>query len=200
MDEHPPALWRSLEDLAHEGAAGAGIALPLSPARRDFLKLAAAAAALAGAGCQGPVEEIVPYAHPAEAPAGVPRFFATSMTLGGCATGVLVESNMGRPTKVEGNPAHPASLGATDVYAQASVLELWDPDRSRAIRRHGALVSRAGLETGWHDALARLEAAHGEGLRILTGYTSSLAFTRQLDGGDGALPCGAPSLLGAAAS
>src|SRR2546429_9395825 len=64
---------------------------------------------------------------------GKPLFFATAMTMGGLATGLLVESHMGRPTKVEGNPLHPASLGATDAFAQASVLSLYDPDRSQTL-------------------------------------------------------------------
>jgi len=180
----PIRLWRSLEELEeNRGPRGEAIAMPaaFSPARRDFLKLAAAAAALAGAGCRGPVEEIVPYVRAPDAPAGLPSFYATEMTLGGLATGLLVESNMGRPTKVEGNPAHPASLGATDVFAQASVLQLWDPDRSQAIRRAGAIVSRAELESEWHDALAKLEARRGAGLRILTGDSGSPTLAAQMD-------------------
>ncbi|HET7547955.1 MAG TPA: 4Fe-4S dicluster domain-containing protein [Usitatibacter sp.] len=173
-------LWRSLEEL-EAARAGIGARLPFSPGRREFLKLAAAAAALAGAGCQGPVEEIVPHVHPTSPPPGIPSYYASTMTLGGHGTGVLVESNMGRPTKVEGNPAHPASLGATDIYAQASVLQLWDPDRSRAVRRAGAIVPRGEFESQWHDALAALEAKHGEGLRILCGYSASPTLAAQRD-------------------
>jgi len=174
----PIRFWRSLDEV-EEGLAGGRSGF--SAARRDFLKLAAAAAALAGAGCSRPVEEIVPYVHSPGIAPGVPRYFATAMTMEGCATGVLVESNMGRPTKVEGNPAHPASLGGTGVHAQASVLQLWDPDRSQAIRRRGAIASRAALEAEWHDALSALEARGGEGLRILTGYTSSPTFASQME-------------------
>ena len=155
------------------------IPIRFSPARREFLKLSAAAAALATAGCSPPSEEIVPYVKGGEAAAGVPRFFATAMTLGGHATGVLVESNLGRPTKVEGNPAHPASLGATDVFAQASILDLWDPARSRAIRRGEAIVPRTGMEAALRDRLASLEARGGEGLRVLAGYSSSPTFAAQ---------------------
>ncbi|HSN20080.1 MAG TPA: 4Fe-4S dicluster domain-containing protein [Usitatibacter sp.] len=176
----PIRLWRSLEEFeaARDGHAHGPA---FSPGRREFLKLAAAAAALAGAGCQGPVEEIVPYVHPVSPPPGIPSYFASTMTLGGYGTGVLVESNMGRPTKVEGHPAHPASLGASDVFAQASVLQLWDPDRSRAIRRGGAIVARGEFESEWHDALAKLEAKGGEGLRILCGYSGSPTLAAQRD-------------------
>ena len=75
-------------------------------------------------------EEIIP---------GKPLFFATAMTLGGVATGLLVESHEGRPTKIEGNPDHPGSLGATDLFAQASVLTLYDPDRSQSIVQLGEI-------------------------------------------------------------
>ena len=174
----PIRFWRCLEEIEAQGAAAA-CASPFSPGRREFLKLGAAAAALAGAGCSGPVEEIVPHVHPALSPPGVPVYFATSHVLGGYATGILARSDMGRPTKVEGNPAHPASLGATDVYAQASVLQLWDPDRSRSIRRRGAIVPRGELESQWHDALAQLESRHGEGLRILCARSSSPTLAMQ---------------------
>src|SRR5690349_1130004 len=106
--------------------------------RRDFLKFSAASAALATGACSRPSEPIVPYAHqPENELPGVPRFYASAVSFLGAAEGVLVESNTGRPTKVEGNPAHPGSLGATSVHGQAAVLGLWDPDRSKAPRRGG---------------------------------------------------------------
>ena len=104
--------------------------------RRGFLKLMGASIALAGAtACtRQPDELLVPYVRqPEEVVPGRPLFFATAMTLGGIATGLLAESHVGRPTKLEGNPEHPSSLGATDLLAQASVLTMYDPDRSRAI-------------------------------------------------------------------
>ncbi len=98
--------------------------------RRKFLQLMGASLALAGlsACTKQPPEPIVAYVRqPEEVIPGKPLFFATAVTLSGVATGVLVESHLGRPTKVEGNPDHPASLGAADAFAQASVLSLYDP-------------------------------------------------------------------------
>ena len=83
---------------------------------------------------------------------GKPLFFATAMTLGGTATGLLVESHEGRPTKIEGNPEHPESLGATDVFAQAAVLGLYDPDRARAVTNIGEIRP-------WPTFLATIRAA-----------------------------------------
>ena len=112
-----------------------------SAERRTFLKIMAASLALAGAGCSGPPQEvIVPYVRmPEEMVPGKPLYYATAFIHHGYAQGVLVESEMGRPTKVEGNPEHPASLGATGIFAQASVLQLWDPDRSQTVQRGDAL-------------------------------------------------------------
>ncbi|HET9580487.1 MAG TPA: 4Fe-4S dicluster domain-containing protein [Usitatibacter sp.] len=177
----PASLWRALDESAMapaaEGEAGQG---PFRLTRRDFLKLAAASAALASAGCRGPVEEIVPYVRAPGADAGVPRFFATAMTLGGLATGLLVESNMGRPTKIEGNPAHPASLGATGVFEQAAVLDLWDPERGTALTHRGQPSTRAALETALAQAFSSASARHGEGLSLLMRYSSSPTLAAQL--------------------
>jgi len=148
--------------------------------RREFLKLSAAAAALATAGCRGPVEEIVPYVNPRLVAPGLPQFFASAMTLGGCATGVLVESNMGRPTKIEGNPSHPASLGSTSVFEQAAILELWDPDRASALAMRGQPQASDALQTALLGRMQRLEQRHGEGLRILMRYESSPTLAAQL--------------------
>ncbi len=93
--------------------------------RRNFLKLMGASLALAGLGActRQPTEFVMPYVTaPEQLIPGVPQFYATAVTLSGVATGVLMESHMGRPTKVEGNPQHPASLGKTDAITQASVL------------------------------------------------------------------------------
>src|SRR5207249_6160430 len=123
--------WRSVEELAdnEEFRAFLEAEFPRQAAvldavgRRQFLKLMGASLALAGlnACTRQPTEKVVPYVKaPEEIVPGEPLFFATAMSLGGIASGVLVESHMGRPTKVEGNPEHPASRGATDAFAQAS--------------------------------------------------------------------------------
>jgi molybdopterin-containing oxidoreductase family iron-sulfur binding subunit len=156
------------------------------PSRRRFLKLMAASAALAGAGCSGPpAETIVPYVHmPEQEVPGLPLFYATAFVRRGFAHGVLVETNMGRPTKVEGNPEHPVSLGTTDVFAQASILQMWDPDRSQTVQQR---VDQASELSTWAAFEAALEARRphfardgGAGLRILTGTITSPTLAAQL--------------------
>ena len=131
--------------------------------RRDMLKIMGASAALAGIG--GCIEErpdkLMPYSmQPPEVTPAVPRMYATSMVVDGFATGVLVQSRDGRPIKVEGNPEHPASLGATDVFAQASVLQLYDPDRAHAI-------TRDGVPSSWLRFYAEVADTARPGLRFL---------------------------------
>ena len=108
--------------------------------RRNFLKLMGASLALAGltACTRQPTEHIMPYVRqPEDLIPGKPLFYATATTLGGVANGVLAESHEGRPTKMEGNPEHPATLGACDAFRQASVLQLYDPDRAQAVTHGG---------------------------------------------------------------
>ena len=149
--------------------------------RRDVLKVAATSAALAGlsACTKLPTEKIVPYVRqPEQIIPGKPLFYATSMTMQGVATGLLVESHMGRPTKIEGNPEHPGSLGGTDVFLQASVLDLYDPDRSQAVLHNGHI-------SNWEAFVAemanqRAGQGKGGGLRILTETVSSPTLASQL--------------------
>jgi molybdopterin-containing oxidoreductase family iron-sulfur binding subunit len=127
--------------------------------RRRLFEAAGAAVAMAGAeGCsRGPREAIVPYVdQPPEVTPGVPNFYATTMLLGGYGVGLLVESHEGRPTKIEGNPHHPASLGGLGTIHQASIFGLYDPTRAREILHHGA-------PAGWREA-ARVLASAGVGL------------------------------------
>ena len=111
--------------------------------RRTFLKIMGASAALAGlSGCiRWPEERLTPYAHrPANRMDGMPVHYATAMEEGGMGYGVLAVSYDGRPTKVDGNPTHPLNKGASDVCLQASVLNVYDPDRARGVvkpRRRG---------------------------------------------------------------
>jgi MoCo/4Fe-4S cofactor protein with predicted Tat translocation signal len=150
--------------------------------RRDILKLMAASAAMAGlsACTKLPTERIVPYVRPPEEIIpGKPLFYATSMPLSGVATGVLVESHMGRPTKVEGNPDHPGSLGGTNVFLQASILGLYDPDRSQTVIHEG----RIG---GWGAFLAAMGTVRGQlaptgrGMRLLTETVTSPTLAAQI--------------------
>ena len=142
--------WRSLEELAetktfqeflHREFPRQASEWAPSMNRRHFLRLMGASLALAGlSGCAGrPPEKIVPYVEaPEKTVPGKPLFFATAMQVGGYAIGLLAESHMNRPTKIEGNPDHPASLGATDAFAQASILTLYDPDRAKEISHDGS--------------------------------------------------------------
>jgi molybdopterin-containing oxidoreductase family iron-sulfur binding subunit len=189
--------WRGLEELAGGDAfeemlyrefpdQAAEWTDPVT--RRQFLTLAAASLALAGvSGCSSkpaPAEKIMPYVRQPEGMLpGKPLYFATAMPLCGLAAGLLVKSNEGRPTKVEGNPRHPASLGATDVFAQASVLGLYDPDRSQS-------VTHLGRPQPWNRALTELRKAldeqrkvGGAGLRVLIGTVTSPSLADLLTGG-----------------
>ena len=153
------------------------------PSRRRFLKLMAASAALAGAGCSGPpAEPIVPYVTmPEQGVPGLPMFYASAFVRRGIAHGVLVESNMGRPTKVEGNPDHLVSGGATDVFAQAAILQMWDPDRSQAVFRGEEMATWGAFEAALQARRPRFEAAGGAGLAILTGTVTSPTLAHQME-------------------
>ncbi|HEY2893184.1 MAG TPA: hypothetical protein VGJ16_03200, partial [Pirellulales bacterium] len=151
--------------------------------RRSVLKLMAASAALSGltACTKLPPEKIVPYVRaPEEIIPGKPLFYATSMPHRGMGVGLLVESHMGRPTKVEGNPEHPASLGASDIFAQASVLSLYDPDRSQVVLREGRISEWPSFVSMVSKLRGELKSIRGAGLRILTGATSSPTFADQM--------------------
>jgi molybdopterin-containing oxidoreductase family iron-sulfur binding subunit len=185
-------FWRSLDELAddpvfHERVgrefptAVEAITDPLE--RRSFLRLAGASLALAGvtACTKQPVEKIVPYVRqPEELIPGKPLFFATAMPLGGTGVGLLVESHEGRPTKVEGNPLHPASLGATDVFAQATILDLYDPDRARVVTNGGEIRPWPQFLATIRAALVGQHAVKGAGLRILTESIASPTLAAQL--------------------
>jgi molybdopterin-containing oxidoreductase family iron-sulfur binding subunit len=139
--------------------------------RRNFLKLMSASLALAGVGActRQPPEAIVPYVkQPEDIVPGRPLFFASAIPLGGVARPVLVESHMGRPTKIEGNPEHPASLGAADALTQAAVLGLYDPDRAQTLMYRGEVRPWSAFQSAIRSAVGMQKAIQGAGLRILT--------------------------------
>jgi molybdopterin-containing oxidoreductase family iron-sulfur binding subunit len=183
-DNPAPTYWRSLEQLAdtpafrrlvEEEFPGHADALLHSPSRRGFLKLMGASLAMAGlTGCRWPREEIRPFAYrPPETVPGEPEHFATAMDLAGVGTGLLVASYDGRPIKVDGNPLHPGSLGGSNALQQASVLELYDPDRSRFVMHQGTARTWNEFRTFVGSEFGRLRQAGGRGLRILAEASSS---------------------------
>jgi MoCo/4Fe-4S cofactor protein with predicted Tat translocation signal len=187
-----PEYWRSLEELSnskdfqewvHREFPDSASVWNNEVSRRSFLTLMAASLALAGlTSCsRQPLAKIVPYAQPPEnITPGKLLYFSTAMPLGGIGMGLIVKSHMGRPIKVEGNPNHPASLGATDIFAQASILGLYDPDRSQ-------VVTHAGLESTWEKFSSALisdldtqAVNQGAGLRVLTEKITSLTLFDQI--------------------
>ncbi|MEZ5288997.1 MAG: TAT-variant-translocated molybdopterin oxidoreductase [Vicinamibacterales bacterium] len=187
-----PQYWRSLEAVAetpefleflHREFPANASEWNDPVGRRGFLKLMSASLALAGvSACTvQPDEFIVPYVRqPEEIIPGKPLFFATAMSLGGVATGLLVESHEGRPTKIEGNPDHPVNLGATDLYAQASILTLYDPDRSTTITELGQIRTWSAFIAAMRGALSAQIATRGAGLRILTETVNSPVLAAQI--------------------
>ena len=184
--------WRSLEELAdrpefEEFVKGE---FPVqaeewdnSLSRRNFIKVMGASLALAGlSGCViQPPEKIVPYVRPNEDMLpGKPLFFATAMTMGGVATGVLAKSFEGRPIKIEGNPEHPSSLGGTDVYAQAAILDMYDPDRSQKVMFRGSPNSWQNFVTAMRSAIEENRADGGAGVRFLTPSVTSPTLQAQM--------------------
>jgi len=128
-----------------------------------------------------PLEQIVPYVRqPEDVIPGRPQFYASATTLGGYASPVLVESHMGRPTKIEGNPDHPASLGAADIFAQASLLDMYDPDRSQTPMYLGETRSWKNFVDQIRTRMAGQRAVDGEGFRLLTGPISSPTLANQI--------------------
>jgi MoCo/4Fe-4S cofactor protein with predicted Tat translocation signal len=186
-----PRLWQSLEQLSgtpkfeefrdHEFPPSAGQGND-DINRRDVLKLMAASAAMAGlsACTKLPTEKIVPYVKPPEEIVpGRPLFYATSLFQAGVATGVLVESHTGRPTKIEGNSEHPGSLGSSDIFNQASILQFWDPDRSQSIVLDGRVSTWSDFSAQMLNARSSF-APRGAGLRILTKTITSPTLGAQI--------------------
>ena len=188
-----PTIWRGLPETAaplttpgDEFPAGAS-SWPPNLNRRDFLQVMGASLALAGlAGCsQHLPHKIVPRVSPGQPedmPANQPLFYASAVAAEGYGRGILVETHYGRPTKIEGNPDHPESLGATDAMTQASVLSLYDPERSRAPLLSGRVSQWSIFEDEWLARRDEFIAGHGAGLALLTEPTTSPTFLRELHG------------------
>jgi molybdopterin-containing oxidoreductase family iron-sulfur binding subunit len=192
MNQSARTYWRSLEELAetHEFASIVEREVPRfrdiinSFDRRRFLQLMAASMALGGLSSCGPEpnpRQLLPYVEePENVIPGRNRFYATATTLSGCATGVLVAHQMARPIKVEGNPDHPASLGAASAIMRASILELYDPRRAQTSFGAGQIATWEGFVAALHGRRAAFKASKGEGLRVLTGPTGSPIFAAQM--------------------
>jgi MoCo/4Fe-4S cofactor protein with predicted Tat translocation signal len=194
--------WRSLEELADSGQFEDFLHSEFprqagewddEVGRRTFLKLMGASLALAGlTSCSyQPPETVVPFVRqPAELVPGKPLFFATAMPFPGGASGLLVRSNEGRPTHAEGNPDHPTSgtperpagrrVAATDVFSIASILSLYDPDRSETIINRGAIRPYTAFLGEIRTRLDEMRGRGGAGLRILTETVTSPTTAAQL--------------------
>lgn len=188
-----PTYWRGLEELSETEEFKAFLASEFPSAademasgvdRRRFLKLMGASLALAGvSSCtRQPTEKILPYVKaPENVVPGEPLFYASAFPLAGVAMPVLVESHMGRPTKIEGNPEHPASLGKTHTLTQASILDLYDPDRAKVFRRAGEIRTWPEYAREARRVVEELKETRGKGLRLLTGTITSPSMGRQID-------------------
>lgn len=174
--EDTPEFREWIEREFPEGASE--LSDPVS--RRQFLTVMGASLALAGlTGCRRPVEKIVPFVKaPEEQVLGVPVYYASALPRGTGAIGVVIETNEGRPTKVEGNELHPYSLGGTDLQTQAEILNLYDPDRETLFTDGGALRSWDDFVAWWRRQSLSLSKSRGEGLAVLTGSFSSPTLAR----------------------
>ncbi len=184
--------WRSLEELAeteefeellHREFPESASEWTDGVSRRNFLRLMGASLAFGGlTNCTIQSEEkIVPWVRaPENLIPGRPLFYATAVPLGGIGTGILVESHMGRPTKIEGNPGHPASLGGTTAITQASILDLYDPDRATAVKNAGRIGTWSSFLQSLDKELSFQRLKKGAGLRILTETVGSPTLGQQL--------------------
>jgi len=185
--------WRSLEELAgstefdemlHTEFPPNAADWPDEVSRRRFLQLAAASMGLAGltACTRPPTEKILPYVTPpVNAEPGIPLYFATAVPVAGIAQGVIVESHLGRPTKIEGNAGHPASMGGTSVQSQAAVLDLYDPDRAKQIDHLGGWESWEDFLIALNKELDPIRGRRGAGFHILTDTITSPSLGAQIN-------------------
>ena len=195
--QHPPrdakpTLWRTQGERENSPAFAEDLAREFTPgatgqdgesngtgglSRRDFVRLMGAATALTGVGltgCRRPEAHLVPFAKSAEwTIPGKFLYYASSMPTPAGAVPLIVTTTDGRPTKIEGNPLHPLSNGSTDAFAQASILDLYDPNRSKEITHNSGKVSRADLDTLIAKIRATAGTNGGEGLAIVIGKENS---------------------------
>jgi molybdopterin-containing oxidoreductase family iron-sulfur binding subunit len=198
--EQAPTIWRSLEELEdelennpsfqekleQEFPAGASfwneLDNPLS--RRSFLQLMGASVALAGitACTKMPPEKIIPYVvAPENLVPGLPQTYASTLTFSGYAKGVWIQSHEGRPTKIEGNPLHPASLGTSDLFMQAELLQLYDPERSKSVLHLGEVSTWDSFLSQMQREFSNWESNAGAGVRILTETVTSPTLLADID-------------------
>jgi MoCo/4Fe-4S cofactor protein with predicted Tat translocation signal len=185
--------WKSLEEVAatpefeemlhREFPVGAS-EWDSSLSRRDFFRLAAASVALAGAtACtKQPVHEILPYVkQPEEIVLGKPLYYATTMVMNGYGLGVVAKSREGHPIKIDGNAEHPAVLGGSDIWMQASILDLYDPDRSQSVTQLGEITDWSLFISALNDIVVEHQADQGAGLRFLSEPITSPTLSGQID-------------------
>ena len=177
--------WRTLDEVSHSEEFNTWFEdeFPnrkdlLTLDRRTLLKFAGASLALAGlSGCRGvflPEEKLVPYVKaPEELVPGQALFYASAVTLAGYATGVLVEQHEGRPIKLEGNPDHPASLGALGSISQAEVLNFYDPDRAQNVTDKNGIATWEEFQKVLKDQMESRVATGGKGVAVLFGAVTS---------------------------
>ncbi|HEY7327228.1 MAG TPA: TAT-variant-translocated molybdopterin oxidoreductase [Gemmataceae bacterium] len=204
VDSEGRRFWRSLEEyldtpefqeMLHREFPEQASEWTNPVTRRRFLTLMGASLALMGlSGCStqpAPREKIMPYVRqPEEIVPGKKLYFATAMPLAGVATGMLIESHEGRPTRIDGNPLHPGSppgsrddaeVGSSDLLMQASILGLYDPDRSQGVTYRGQPRTWNEMLAELRRALAQLKNQGGEGLYILTETVGSPTLAAQLN-------------------
>ncbi|MFC1729473.1 TAT-variant-translocated molybdopterin oxidoreductase [candidate division KSB1 bacterium] len=181
--------WRSLDELSQtsdfrkfverEFPDGAS-ELHSDFSRRKFLTLMGASLSLAGlAGCRRPVEKIIPYVtQPEEIVPGIPRYYATTMPFCTDSYGLIAESHEGRPTKIEGNTGHISTRGSSNAFMQASILGLYDPDRSKRVVRNGTESNREEFVSAWRTLYTEHTVNRGEGLAVLAESFASPTLSR----------------------
>lgn len=153
--------------------------------RRNFLQLAAVSVVLAGAtACtKQPVHKILPYVkQPEEMVFGKPLYYATTMPMGGYGVPVIAKNREGHPIKIDGNPDHPASRGGSDIWMQASILDLYDPDRAQSVTNLGEISDWSRVIALMNELAAEHKLDHGAGLRILSEPITSPTLVAQLEG------------------